>query len=100
MDASSFICSLRRFFALRRPANLLRCDNGTNFVGGKNKLEESMKAMDQRKIASFATEHGCEWKFNPPHSSHFGGSWERQIVTIRHVLDAMFNELEKAQLTH
>ena len=26
---------------------------------------------------------------------HFGGAWERQIGTIRRVLDAMFAELDK-----
>ena len=35
MDASSFICALRRFFAFRGPVSILRCDRGTNFIGGK-----------------------------------------------------------------
>ena len=38
MDTSSFICALRRFFALRGPALLLRCDQGSNFVGARNEL--------------------------------------------------------------
>ena len=33
MDASSFLCALWRFFAIRGPALRLRCDRGTNFVG-------------------------------------------------------------------
>ena len=33
MDSSAFICALRRFFALRGHAKLLRCDRGTNSVG-------------------------------------------------------------------
>ena len=48
----------------------------------------------------YAHKQGCEWLFNPPHASHFGGAWERQIGTIRRVLDAMFAELGSAQLTH
>ena len=39
MDASSFICALRRFFAIRGPAAKIRCDQGTNFIGGKSQLE-------------------------------------------------------------
>ena len=51
-------------------------------------------------MEKFITERGCKWEFNPPHASHFGGVWERQINTIRHVLDAMFTELGQSQLTH
>ena len=100
MDTSSFICALRRFFALRGPASLLRCDRGTNFIGGKSELDEAMKEMDQRKLERYFKEQGCEWRFNPPYASHFGGAWERQIGTIRRVLDAMFLELGGSQLTH
>ncbi|XP_078380254.1 uncharacterized protein LOC144663213 [Oculina patagonica] len=100
MDTSSFICALRRFFALRGPALLLRCDRGTNFVGGKSELDSAMREMDQRKLEKYVRDQGCEWRFNPPHASHFGGVWERQIGTIRRVLNAMFLELGGSQLTH
>ena len=90
MDTSSFICALRCFFALRGPASLLRCDPGTNFVGGKSELKNAMKEMDQCKLEKYVRAQGCEWHFNPPHASHFGGVWERQIGTIRRVLNAMF----------
>ncbi|XP_070549479.1 uncharacterized protein [Ptychodera flava] len=36
----------------------------------------------------------------PPHTSHFGGIWERQIGTIRRVLDSMHYQLGKQQYTH
>ena len=100
MDASTFICALRRFFAIRGPAIKLRCDRGTNFVGGKTDLDNALMEMDQKSVERYGTEQGCEWLFNPPHASHFGGVWERQIGTIRRVLDAMFLEIGSAQLTH
>ena len=56
--------------------------------------------MNERALNSYLAEQGCEWLFNPPHSSHFGGVWERQIGTIRRVLDAMLLDLGKHQLTH
>lgn len=100
MDTSAFICALRRFFALRGHAKLLRCDRGTNFVGAKTELKDASSELNEEKVKKFVTESGCEWELNPPHSSHFGGVWERQINTIRRVLDAMFAELGRTQLTH
>ena len=100
MDASAFICALRRFFALRGHATLLRCDRGTNFIGAKTELGEAVSELNDKKVEKFVTEYGCKWEFNPPHASHFGGVWERQINTIRRVLDAMFAELGRPQLTH
>ena len=100
MDASSFICALRRFFAIRGPVAKIRCDHGTNFVGGKSQLEDALLEMDQTRIQKFTAEQGCEWMFNPPHASHFGGVWERQIGTVRRVLDAMLLKIGRSQLTH
>ena len=100
MDASSFICALRRFFALRGPASLLRCDRGTNFIGAKSELDDALGEMNQSRVERYARHQGCKWLFKPPHASHFGGAWERQIGTIRRVLDAMLAQLGSSQLTH
>ncbi|KAK2552265.1 hypothetical protein P5673_026796 [Acropora cervicornis] len=100
MDTSSFICALRHFFAIRGPASMLRCDRGTNSIGGKSKLDDAIRELDQPSLERYTKGQGCEWLFNPPHASHFGGVWERQIGTVRRVLDAMFLELGRSQLTH
>ena len=100
MDANSFICALRRFFAIRGSVTKLRCDRGTNFVGGKSQLEQALSEIDQTRVQKFVAEQGCEWIFNPPHASHFGGVWERQIGTVRRVLDGMLLGIGRAQLTH
>ena len=100
MDDSSFVWALRRFLAIRGPVEKIRCDQGTNFVGGKSQLDDALSEMDQTRIQRFTAEQGVEWIFNPPHASHFGGVWERQIGTIRRVLDAMLLEIGRAQLTH
>ncbi|XP_028404109.1 uncharacterized protein LOC114526789 [Dendronephthya gigantea] len=89
MDASSFICALRRFIAIRGPVALIWYDCGTNFVGAKLDLAKALNEMNKREIARYLRDQECKWEFNLPHPSHFGGVWERQIGTIRRVLDAM-----------
>ena len=59
----------------------------------KSELDSVLNAMDQRTSKKYVTEQKCDWIFNPPHASHFGGAWERQIGTARRILDAMFLEL-------
>ena len=48
---------------------LLRCDRGTNFVGGRSELNDALNSMDQGAINRYVTDQNCEWLFNPPHAS-------------------------------
>lgn len=100
MDTSAFICALRRFLSIRGPTARIRCDCGSNFIGAKCEFDQALQEMDEGALKTYLADHGCEWSFNPPHASHFGGVWERQIGTIRRVLDAMLLELGNPQLTH
>ena len=100
MDASTTINALRRFFAVRGPAKKLKSDNGTNFVGACNELSQLMSETDLNQVREFLIGEGCTWEFNPPHSSHMGGVWERMIGVVRRVLDSMFRDLGPTQLTH
>jgi hypothetical protein len=100
LDTSSFINALRRFMAIQGPVKQLRCDCGTIFVGARNELESTLAEMSQEDIKTYLERNGCEWKFNPPHASHAGGSWERMIGIARNILNAMFAGLGTRQLTH
>ncbi|XP_067279206.1 uncharacterized protein [Pseudorasbora parva] len=97
MTTSSFINALRRFFSIRGPAKLLRSDRGTNFVGACKELKLD---TDDPFLQNYLKEKGCTWLFNPPHSSHMGGSWERLIGLSRRILDAMLLKTRPGQLTH
>jgi hypothetical protein len=68
LDASAFICALRRFIAIRGPVRKIRCDRGTNFISGKTELTDALKEMDEGG-KTYLTEQGCEWLFNPPHGN-------------------------------
>ena len=68
MDTRSFINALRRFFAIRGPATLLRSACGTNLTGANTELGRALKEMDCAKVEKYIKEQGCHWKFTPPPS--------------------------------
>lgn len=88
MDASSCINALRQFFAIQGPAKQLRSDCGTNFVGASKELGLS-KLQQEERILRYLGEQNCSWEFNPLHSSHRGGSWERMIGVAHRILDCI-----------
>ncbi|KAI4905881.1 hypothetical protein NFI96_001270 [Prochilodus magdalenae] len=88
MDSSSFINALRRFFSVRGPAKQIRSDCGTNFIGAC------------KEVQGYLSDNGCRWIFNPPHSSHMGGSWEQLIGLARRILDSMLLKVGPVKLTH
>lgn len=88
MSTDSFINGLRRFIAIRGAVRLLRSDQGSNFVGARNELKEALKELDLERVETYLSNHQCEFLMNAPASSHAGGVWERQIRTVRSVLEA------------
>jgi hypothetical protein len=89
METDSFINALRRFTARRGPVKSIRSDNGTNLVGAEKVLRQELQLLDQTAICDTMSTRGISWCFNPPHASHFGGVWERQIRSIRRVLSGI-----------
>ena len=70
----------------------IRSDRGTAFVGARNELRQAMAEMDQEAVQKYLTENGTDWipfEMNTPRSSHMGGVWERQIATVRRVLEPL-----------
>ena len=71
----------------------IRCDQGTNFVGAKQELDDQLLKMDQSRVR--ALERDCDWiefQFNVPSASHMGGIWVRQIRTARNVLAVLLDQ--------
>jgi hypothetical protein len=51
--------------------------------------------MNKNKVKDFLLQNECDWiefQTNVPAASHMGGSWERQIRTVRNVLNALLNQ--------
>lgn len=67
MDASSFICALKRFLSIRGPALRLRFGRGSNFVGAKTELDESLAEMDKQAVEKYLTKQGCDANGNSIH---------------------------------
>jgi hypothetical protein len=92
MDTSSCINALRRFISRRGPVKEITSDNGSNLVGANHELRKAIQELSEQDIHKFAANHGIKWKFNIPAASHHGGVWERQIRTVRKILQALLAE--------
>ena len=94
LTTDAFIYALRKFMAIRGPIRLLRCDNGTNFVGANKELARSFEAIQSDILRNFALENNCDIEFrtNPPYTSHMGGGWERLIRVVRSVLSTILDQ--------
>ena len=94
LSTDSFIQCLRKVMAIRGPIRLLRCDNGTNFVGANHELAWASEAMRSEQLKRFALDNNCDVRFhmNPPSASHMGGAWERLIGVVRSVLNAILDK--------
>ena len=82
-----------RFCARRGVPEKVSSDNGTNFVEGVKELRKAMWSWkDESKEKAHLLQKEIKWEFNSPAASHMGGIWERQIRTVRKVLNAILRE--------
>ena len=89
LGTDSFINSLQRFIARRGPPADIRSDNGTNLFGAQRELRSAINEWNNQKIGNYLLQKEIQWRFNTPTASHTGGAWERQIRTVRSVLNSM-----------
>ena len=99
MSSSSFINALRRFEAIRGKVIEYHSDCGTNFVGAVDPLKFNVVNVEDKLVKKHLTSNETTWIFNPPHSSHMGGAWERMIGIARRILDSLLSS-HKTALTH
>lgn len=92
LSTDSFIHSLRRFISRRGNVKKLHSDNGKNFTAASKQLNEEINLWNNSSVFDWLKQKNIEWRFNPPYASHFGGIWEREIRSIRKVLNALLSE--------
>ena len=88
---TDFINEIRRFIS-RRVQVIMRSDNGAHFVSAERELREAIQQLDNGKIERTLQPKGIRWIFNSPAASHQGGVWERQIRTVRRILNSLLIE--------
>ncbi|XP_076237360.1 uncharacterized protein LOC143181054 [Calliopsis andreniformis] len=90
LSTQAFFNCLRRFIARRGKCNTIYSDNGTNFVGARNELNDLgillLTEKHRTQISDFCTVIGIQWHFIPPHVPHFGGLWESAVKSAKYHL--------------
>ncbi|XP_068204623.1 uncharacterized protein [Palaemon carinicauda] len=87
ISSSASINAVRRFISLRGQVKIFQSERGTNFIGSVNKLRINSINVDDGPFRNYLYNSSTAWIFNPPHSSHWGGPWERKISITRRILD-------------
>lgn len=67
----------RRSVGRRGPVRQIRSDQGANFVGARNELQQALFDMDHEKLRTQLLKRNFDWveyKMNFSYSSHLGGA--------------------------
>ncbi|XP_058827841.1 uncharacterized protein LOC131687764 [Topomyia yanbarensis] len=90
LSTDRFMQALRRFVARRGKCTDIYSDNGTNFVGARNRIQEFFSLFKNKQhceqVSRYCAEEGIHWHFNPPSAPHFGGLWEAAVRSAKHHL--------------
>ena len=74
LATDSCLSALTRFIARRGRPSTICSDNGTNFVGANNELNQLTSMWQTSDFQDKLPQKKIVWKFNPAASPHFGGS--------------------------
>ncbi len=62
---------------------------GRHFTEAASKELELNKLQQEERVHRYLSEQNCSCEFNPPHSSHRGGSWEHMIGVALRILNCI-----------
>ena len=89
MSMDSFILAFCRFKARRGHPKSIRRDNGSNFVGAKRELKDTLSTLDQKKITNKLNEIRVQGMFNPPKSPSIDEGMEALIKIAKEYLKVL-----------
>ena len=90
LTTEAFLACLRRFVARRGLPQEIHCDNGTNFRGAKNDLNDLYQFLKSNTtlsaINSYLLSQRIQWHCIPERALHFRGLWEAAVKSTKHHL--------------
>ena len=92
LDTNSFLNSLRKFISRRFNPLHIYIYNGTNLVGAKRVLRESLKNLTQHQVDDYLPLLNINRRFSPLTTSHFNKLWERMVRSIRRIFSIIFKD--------
>lgn len=92
LSTDAVLLCLRNLCHLRGTPAVIRCDNGTNFVGARNELSREREFFDEDEVQRELSVKNVQWKMNCPLNPEAGGAWERLVQSIKRVLDVILHE--------
>ena len=91
LTTETCLAAINRFHDRRSMSRNLYTDNGTNFVGSKNKIfaiqAHLMSSEFNNKMQHLLANEGINWHFSPPRTPHFGGLWEASVKLLKYHLN-------------
>ncbi|CAK9826422.1 hypothetical protein ANTRET_LOCUS4277 [Anthophora retusa] len=96
LSTDSFLKCLHRFISRRGRCHSIYSDNGKNFIGARNQLNELGILLNtpqhNSRVQSSLAREGIEWHLIPPYAPHFGGLWERGVKSVKTHLKRVVGE--------
>ncbi|XP_062704017.1 uncharacterized protein LOC134286424 [Aedes albopictus] len=87
LSTQAFLSARRRFIARRGRPTDLYFDNGKNFQGAANELEDVYRMLEnedrRNEVTSNRSSERITWHFTPPKAPHFGGLWEAAVKVAK-----------------
>ncbi|XP_008486287.2 uncharacterized protein LOC103522986, partial [Diaphorina citri] len=87
LSTPTFLNALKRFICRRGNVKHIYSDQGSNFIGASNALNEMYKLVSSKDYVDAYTkellDNRITFHFNPPASPHFGGIWEAAVKVVK-----------------
>ncbi|XP_055585356.1 uncharacterized protein LOC129738191 [Uranotaenia lowii] len=94
LSTESCIMAVRRFVGRRGSPLEFYSDNGTNFRGADNVLQQQVSNIEEG-LASTFTNTATKWVFIPPGTPHMGGAWERMVRSVKKAMETSLSSCRK-----